>query len=153
MTSKIRPHHITDDVSPDYDRALVRQYAVISNEKHEILILQHPPSPKHIALWTLPGGKAVLNEIPIDCIKRECREEIGFAPPLAHGVLPLSVNGELWLFYRGHIDNPHIRLSTEHIAYAWKSIDDLHGHYFRHPLMRRAIRTLTALEPEAGTGG
>jgi 8-oxo-dGTP pyrophosphatase MutT (NUDIX family) len=147
MNARIRPHHIHEDVIPATSKVHIRQYAVIRDARNNILLLQHGRSGHYAEIWTLPGGKLLSTEPHIEGISRECREEIGFIPVFAPGVLPYSHAGDLCLFYRAHPrGSPGILLSPEHIAYAWKPVEELDTLKFRSAIMPDAVRKLMALK-------
>jgi 8-oxo-dGTP diphosphatase len=53
--------------------------ALIKNENGEVLIGRHAISPRkpYPGYWDLPGGKLENGETPVECIKREVKEELG----------------------------------------------------------------------------
>ena len=51
--------------------------AVIRNNNGDILLCQRPEHKKHGLLWEFPGGKVEPKETNVDCLIRECKEELG----------------------------------------------------------------------------
>ncbi|MDI9623874.1 MAG: NUDIX domain-containing protein [Methanothermobacter sp.] len=103
--------------------------AFIKDNKGRILIIKRSPLCKTNPLrWELPGGKVNIGEPLEEALKREVKEETGL------NVTPNSVLGvaeqELAIFKAVHIiiecsANGKLRLSGEHIAYAWVKQEDL----------------------------
>lgn len=147
MKTFARPHRITEDIEPSDVKTHIRVNAVITNEDEKILVLQYTPRTDFPPVWTLPGGKVAHFEPPSLAVKRESREETGLLTTFAHGVIPQSINGELWFFYRGHARNQFVRLSNEHSKFAWITLSQLQNFNFRNPLYLAVIRKLMALTP------
>lgn len=65
---------------------------IITNEAGEVMLLRHSYGPK---AWGLPGGGMGAGEEPVECAKRELREEVGLVvaelQPL--GVLQETLSG------------------------------------------------------------
>lgn len=56
----------------------IRVYGLIINDKNELLLTDEIRYGKEITKF--PGGGMHWGEGPVDCIRRECMEEIGFLP-------------------------------------------------------------------------
>lgn len=83
---------------------------------------------KHTGTWGLVGGTNLQNENPWQGLLREVQEEIGFIPEVVK-TIPLETfvsNDKVFNFhtYLCVIEDEFIpRLSTEHCAWAWSTID------------------------------
>lgn len=92
-----------------------------------ILLLQKAHG-KHTGTWGLVGGTNLTGENPWQGLLREVNEEIGHAPAIIK-TIPLETfvsNDKVFNFhtYLCVIDDEFIpKLSDEHIAYAWSTID------------------------------
>ncbi len=80
-------------------------------------------------IWAPPGGHLNRNEPPEAGLKREVLEETGLEIDV---VAPVNTwfgdwNGQplLSIDYLGRIVGGNLRLSAEHSAYAWVSVEDL----------------------------
>ncbi len=51
--------------------------AVLLGWQGEILLCRRAAGDSHSLLWEFPGGKLESGESPEQCIRRECREELG----------------------------------------------------------------------------
>lgn len=58
---------------------------IVTNEAGEVMLLKHSYGPK---AWGLPGGGMFRGEDPVECAKRELREEVGLQ---VEGLEPLGV--------------------------------------------------------------
>ncbi len=80
-------------------------------------------------LWELPGGGVDIGEAPRDAILREICEEIGVVPFDLRPSVVWHVkrkDGEIvGITYTCRVSSPVIKLSEEHIDYAWVSPDDI----------------------------
>ncbi|MBL8270033.1 8-oxo-dGTP diphosphatase MutT [Steroidobacter sp.] len=98
------------------------------DEQGRVLIAQRPPG-KHMAGgWEFPGGKVEPNELPIDGLKRELREELGVETHEAtqliayeHAYSHRTVLLDLWLVLR-YSGEPS---SLEGQPLQWVAIDEL----------------------------
>ncbi len=100
--------------------------AVILNEHHEVLLVEHVFHPKYP--WGLPGGWVDRHEIPQQALIREMREELSVVVRVERVVLIDHSN-----LLDNHIDiamlcqtNETIgNLSPELLNYGWYKLDDL----------------------------
>lgn len=127
----------------------VRQYALIANEKNEILVLQLPEHCGDAAnQWTLPGGKLEPTDTPESGLLREIEEETG----LEVSVLTLSTarrwgtpNSEkLGLFYTTTAKTKKLLLSSEHKAAKWLKAHEIDMLEFYRPEVTDVIRAYWA---------
>jgi len=51
--------------------------AVITDDKHQVLIARRPTHTTHAGMWEFPGGKLEINESPTSALIREVKEEVG----------------------------------------------------------------------------
>lgn len=103
---------------------------VLRDSHGRILLAQRPPG-RHLAgLWEFPGGKCEPDEVPVDALARELREEIGIvvesAQPLIaipHDYPDKKIVLDVWQVsaYSG------IPLSRESQRLAWVEADALDG--------------------------
>ncbi|MDR9855793.1 8-oxo-dGTP diphosphatase MutT [Paenibacillus sp. VCA1] len=83
--------------------------AIIENEQGQVLIARKKPGKPQAGLWEFPGGKLESGESPIDCLKRELREE-----------MQITIEPYAWFGTNDHhYGEKHIRL----IAYKARFID------------------------------
>jgi len=93
----------------------------------KILLLQKAKG-KHQGTWSLVGGTTEFGETPWEGLQREIQEEIGMFPHIIK-TIPLETfvsNDSVFHFhtYLCVIQNEFIpKLSSEHIGYAWSTID------------------------------
>lgn len=117
----------------------------ITPDKRVLFLKRAPSSTDYAGWWDLPGGGAVGNETAEQTARRETEEELGFLPSyLSQGSLvkhivtkmqggsnvpslvpadPLPMV-EFTTFVQRVEDSFEPRLSPEHTAFAWASIDD-----------------------------
>jgi mutator protein MutT len=139
-------------ISPDTRAWLVRSTqssftvsaaAIISNEKEEVLLLNHVLRP--FSGWGFPGGFLEKGEQADDAIRREIREEIGIE--ISH--LKLYTNRTIGthieiLFFARAQGEPKI-CSAEIMDFAWHSAADV-PEEVANPYTRRVIE-LAARHP------
>lgn len=83
--------------------------AIIENEQGQVLIARKKPGKPQAGLWEFPGGKLEPEESPIDCLKRELREE-----------MQITIEPYAWFGTNDHhYGEKHIQL----IAYKARFID------------------------------
>lgn len=65
---------------------------IVTNEAGEVMLLRHSYGPK---AWGLPGGGMGAGEEPVECAKRELREEVGLVVDVLQplGVLQETLSG------------------------------------------------------------
>jgi len=119
--------------------------AVIRDAEGKILFLQRNPAKGAVANWDLPGGIVEAGESDRIALKREIQEELG---------LDTTVNDELgtWTFYRPfdgktvavtnysvNLADGNIKLSDEHIGFAWFDSDQIKGLPVKDPSLHNAL--------------
>ncbi|WP_295801438.1 NUDIX domain-containing protein [uncultured Microbulbifer sp.] len=100
-------------------------HAVITNDAGEVLQLRATYADK---TWGLPGGALDLGETVHEALHRECREELGrdIAIDYLSGVYYHRVyNSHVFIFRAHFLDESEIRLSSEHSAFDYFSLDSL----------------------------
>lgn len=120
----------------------VTQNAVIKNPDGMVLILKHTTGN-----WLLPGGRVNRGEKPIDGLRREIREETGIENFEITKILDADSqieggNGTYIVTFLIDVSNAsEIKLSNEHIEYAWVGINDLGKYHFWHEDIEKRIKT------------
>lgn len=109
-------------------------YAIILNDKHEVLLVKRSMKSKYAkGMWQLPGGRLEFGESFLDALKREIMEELGceFIPSDGKVISTASAIIE-WKdmkiniianAYKGRI-NGSIRLDEENMDFGWFKISD-----------------------------
>ena len=99
------------------DKFRLSSHAVITNDKHEILLLKANYGDGN---WGLPGGALDPGETIHDALERECLEEIGCAINVKYlsGVYYHSAyNSQAFIFRCEIAQQSDIQLSNEHTDY------------------------------------
>ena len=77
---------------------------------------------KNPGYWGIPGGKVENDETLLDCISRECMEEIGYIPSILK-LIPIQKFVNKSFTYHTFfcaVDDEFIpKLNSEHCGYAW----------------------------------
>lgn len=144
-----RPPQSTSKSRWFYD---VRQYAILTDDENNILILQLPKEYDAAAAntWTLPGGKLEPTDEPGEGLLREITEETGLPATLLG---PCSVarwttrnSKKLGIFYRATTvgAKPTLKLSKEHQRAIWISTTEIGDFPFHRPEMVEVIKKITA---------
>lgn len=118
----------------------VTQNAIIKNSKGLVLILKHTTGN-----WLLPGGKINSGENYLDGLKREIKEETGIENFKVDRILDIDswIEGNegtfVITFLINAINISDIKLSDEHIEYAWVGLEDLSSYHFWHEDIKKRI--------------
>lgn len=99
----------------------------------EILYLKKAPGEFCENLWGIPAGKVKTGETLRQGIVRELKEETGISVNESelHYIQPLFVESSLIKNYVFHMfqynvsSKPQVRLSHEHTAFGWLSLDEI----------------------------
>lgn len=121
----------------------VRQYALLTDEKGHVLILQLPKEYDESAAntWTLPGGKLEPTDNPALGLLREIAEETGLQPsaPQICGLARWTTRAskKLGVFYRTQVKGvkPILKLSDEHQRAVWVAPTEIDSFPFHRPEM------------------
>jgi 8-oxo-dGTP diphosphatase len=128
----------------------VRQYAIITDPNHHILILQLPAKYDEgtANTWTLPGGKLEPTDNPHTGLEREIAEETGLAAlvsgPVTVARWSTRSSKKLAIFYRASVATaaPRPTLSAEHQRHAWVTVAELTNFPFHRSDMVDVIKNL-----------
>jgi 8-oxo-dGTP diphosphatase len=109
---------------------IVSVYAVILNEKSEFLLLRRSEnSHTNPGKWDLPGGKLIHGEPLEEAIVREVWEETGVSivpgEIAGYATFELPEKKVIAIVYDGGYIITDIKLSHEHVEYAWTSLDSI----------------------------
>ncbi len=111
---------------------IISVYALIRNEKGEFLLLRRSENSRtNPGKWDLPGGKVNQAESLKEGVAREVWEETGIS--IAPGEIAGEVTFELprkkviAIVFNGGYVASDIKLSYEHIEYAWTSLEEILG--------------------------
>jgi len=113
--------------SDNHLHAYVAQYAIIMKDA-KVLLLQR----KRSSNWCLPGGRIACNESPDESLRRELREELSVSIRSSEPAEVLLIDDEgrmkyCVLFSVTVDDVSSIRISAEHRAFGYFSIEDIQG--------------------------
>ncbi|MGA2440674.1 MAG: NUDIX domain-containing protein [Tepidisphaeraceae bacterium] len=104
-------------------------YALVRNDKGEILLLQRPTDKRHFPnKWEFPGGKLDPGETIEQAVCREAREEAGLTitPQSLAGAVDFLV-GEyrvIMLILNATSQSDQVTISNEHQAYRWIRLEE-----------------------------
>jgi 8-oxo-dGTP pyrophosphatase MutT (NUDIX family) len=130
----------------------VRQYALLTDDGGNLLILQLPKEYDAAAAntWTLPGGKLEPTDEPGEGLLREITEETGLPATL---VGPCGVarwtsrnSKKLGIFYRATTTGtkPALKLSNEHQRAIWVSVSEVADFPFHRTEMVDLIKKINS---------
>jgi 8-oxo-dGTP pyrophosphatase MutT (NUDIX family) len=133
----------------------VRQYALLTDESGNLLILQLPKEYDAGAAntWTLPGGKLEPNDEPGEGLLREITEETGLPATLVGpcGVARWTTRNskKLGIFYRATTagTKPQLKLSNEHQRAIWVGTGEVADFPFHRPEMLETLKSALAKNP------
>lgn len=142
-------------VEPEGWKFIVRVYAIIINDKHEVLLSDEIYNNTYMTKF--PGGGLEFGEGTIDCLKREALEEFRqeiyvvrhfyttdfFQNSLFHEKAQLISIYYLARFVNPHIFKPSLQpfdfLSDSRISFRWKPISDLSENDVSFPIDQHVV--------------
>ncbi|MDD3246822.1 MAG: NUDIX domain-containing protein [Methanosarcina sp.] len=136
---------------------IISVYALVLNEKGEFLLLRRSEnSHTNPGKWDLPGGKVNPDETLKEAVVREVEEETGIS--IYPGEIAGEANFELpekrviAIVFNGGYVISEVKLSYEHIEYAWTSLERILGMetlpaYFRNFFKRFILENKKPYEP------
>jgi 8-oxo-dGTP diphosphatase len=109
---------------------IVSIYAILRNEKGEFLLLRRSEnSHSNPGKWDLPGGKLTHGEPLEEAVMREVWEETGISivprEIAGYTIFELSEKKVIAAIYDGGYIIADVKLSDEHIEYAWISLKNI----------------------------
>lgn len=109
---------------------IVSIYAILRNEKGEFLLLRRSENSRsNPGKWDLPGGKLIRGETLEEAVVREVWEETGISivPGEISGytIFELPEKKVIAAIYDGGYIIADVKLSYEHIEYAWISLKNI----------------------------
>ena len=98
-------------------------FGIIYNEQNQVLLCHR----QDYDLWNLPGGGMEINESPVECLKRELKEELGVEIRTSKlmGVYTKPEQTEIVFSFVCQLGAVEINLNDEADKYAYFSIDQL----------------------------
>ncbi len=133
----------------NYTKFIVGVYAVIQNQNDELLILSLPTSKKFPnEAWMLPGGRLENQENPEDTLIREIKEEtnleINVVSPCHVAIWMSDGEPKCSIFYHCQTKHNQVKLSDEHNAYKWISVEKIDSIPFHNNNSKIAIQKITS---------
>lgn len=109
---------------------IVSVYAILRNEKGEFLLLRRSEnSHSNPGKWDLPGGKLVRGEPLEEAVVREVWEETGISivsgDLAGYATFELPEKKVIAIIYNGGYVIADVKLSHEHMEYAWNSLNSI----------------------------
>ena len=109
----------------------IAEYAVILNDKNEVLLLRFSKKANPTERWIFPGGRINENENPKEGLIREVKEETGLDIRIINPIDVVSWGKEedhrYAVFFKCKLRSKKqdVKLSHEHQSYNWLSLDQL----------------------------
>jgi 8-oxo-dGTP diphosphatase len=119
----------------------IGQYALISNEAGEVLVLERVRSKS----WCLPGGRLNENELWDDALLRELKEEVGLdctnPKPVAVNLLKDDYQTKYSVYFTVDcLNNTLLKISAEHSKYLWIDIDRIEEIDFEDIEVKKVVK-------------
>jgi 8-oxo-dGTP diphosphatase len=147
---------VTATQAPAYPALGVAAKGIVRREDGAILIIRRSlGSTTDPGFWDLPGGKMDRGERLTDALAREVLEETGLVvEPLRPFHVTHFVKEPFWVTsvtFLCSLAGGEVRLSPEHIEYAWVAPDDLANRSYSRAIREQleAFSTLIEGEPPA----
>lgn len=102
-------------------------FGIIYNEQNQVLLCHR----QDYDLWNLPGGGMEINESPVECLKRELKEELGVEIRTSKlmGVYTKPEQTEIVFSFVCQLGAVEINLNDEADKYAYFGIDQLPSNF------------------------
>jgi 8-oxo-dGTP diphosphatase len=111
------------------DQFQVSVKGLFFNDEHKLLMIQ-----EQNGMWELPGGRIQKGEQFIDCLRRECLEEIGLEPEVLHQqpalvypAIDKEGRGRIVVFYTITFANLNFTPTEECVAIKFFGIEEIKG--------------------------
>lgn len=106
--------------------------ALLFDQNDRLLLIRRSETDSRRPLeWDVPGGQVDDSEDFIAAAARETKEETGIDVKVDDMGLVYTTcdfvpdHGNInWLFFMGKVDNKPAKLSSEHVDFAWMTLDD-----------------------------
>jgi 8-oxo-dGTP diphosphatase len=105
-----------------------------------LLLKRHPKCRTYADLWEFPGGKAEKNEYFDQTLIREFKEETNLDISIdsffeaLEDVQPKRTTVQVYM--KVNIKGGNLKISDEHIDYAWKSLDEMKEMNLSRPTLK-----------------
>lgn len=124
--------------------------AIVMNNNKVLLLKRSDNEDSYPGYWELPGGKREPRESVEYGLIRECEEETGitvqdfsFVNSFLYGENPESV--QLNFLTLVHGKSPVVKLCSDHVAYTWLGINELHKYKISEETKKVVIRAFNML--------
>lgn len=111
--------------------------AIIQNENKVLCMKRSTHKEAHPGVWETLSGRVEIGEEPLECVTREIEEEAGLfvgehihldpRPITSYQTTRLD-DAMIVIVYRAQYFDGDIKMSQEHEAYAWLTLDEFSQH-------------------------
>lgn len=99
---------------------------IIFTDGEQILLLKRSDNSDYAAYWSIPGGKAKKDELPLDCARRESKEECGYNNGQRFAHFHTKDGAHSFHTYLFSVDKPFdVKLSNEHSDFKWVPLNEV----------------------------
>lgn len=115
----------------------VNQAAIIKNSRDQVLILQR------FGRWVLPGGRLEEDMSSNKGLSREIKEETGIVNCTIEGVIDIRLSesrNTYMVTFLCYTNKKTVKLSDEHMDYAWVGKNELDKYKFEHKDTKNIIK-------------
>ena len=142
-----------------FNNVIFGQKAFILKD-NKILIIKRSEVDMFLGMWDVPGGKIEENEILLEGLTREIKEEVGLTLEQISLVLTTSKfigsKGDYPIIFRNIYlcsASGEIKLSSEHSEYKWVELDELCNYNFPNdPDFQSVIKRIPKIVSELDKG-